>query len=253
MHKYLFSPNVPKRSTYRLQNDRVVALDSKLSNGFCPVACYTETPSFGQDDCQIINGAERTTTAYDSTDAVNTQFRVLPFWPHDVTLWFAMLEAQFGTARITSDKTKFQTVVANITRRTCSYARAAGTYCSPRRKRTTTYAGGHLKKELIKRLGDSKRVRKMLEDEHIGDRTPSQFYRNLKNLATPSTPDDFILTLWESRLPVHVQHKILPEAGRIVAISAERTATDSERLNRVLDAMEDALHEDEAGVVVDRR
>lgn len=46
---------------------------------------------------------------------VNTLLRVPPFWPHDVTLWFAMLEAQFGTARITSDKTKFQTAVANIT------------------------------------------------------------------------------------------------------------------------------------------
>lgn len=113
----------------------------------------------------------------------------------------------------------------------------------------------------------------MLEDEHIGDRTPFQFYRDLINLATPSTSNDFILTLWESRLPVHVQHvldaidekkaetltriadsihKILPEAGRIVAVSAERTATDSERLNRVLDAMEDALYEDETGVVVDR-
>lgn len=113
----------------------------------------------------------------------------------------------------------------------------------------------------------------MLEDEHIGDRTPSKFYRDLKDLATPSTPDDFILTLWDSRLPVSVQHvldamdekkaetltriadsihKILPEAGWIVAVNAERTATDSEQLNRVLDAMEDALHENEAGVVVDR-
>lgn len=45
---------------------------------------------------------------------------------------------------------------------------------------------------------DSKRVRKMLEDEHIGDRTPFQFYRDLINLATPSTSNDFILTLWES-------------------------------------------------------
>lgn len=117
---------------------------------------------------------------------------------------------------------------------------------------------------------DSKRVRKMLEDEHIGDRTPFQFYRDLINLATPchrmtlssrSGRADYrymcntFWTPWTKRKLTRIAdsiHKILPEAGRIVAVSAERTATDSERLNRVLDAMEDALYEDETGVVVDR-
>ena len=31
----------------------VAALDSKLSNGFCPVARYTKTLPFEQDDCQM--------------------------------------------------------------------------------------------------------------------------------------------------------------------------------------------------------
>lgn len=33
-----------------------------------------------------------------------------------------------------------------------------------------------------------------------------QFYRDLRNLATPSTSVDFILTHWENPLPVHVQY-----------------------------------------------
>ena len=38
----------------------------------------------------------------------------------------------------------------------------------------------------------------------MGDRKPSQFLRHLKGLA-PNVPDDFLRTIWASRLPPHVQ------------------------------------------------
>jgi hypothetical protein len=38
----------------------------------------------------------------------------------------------------------------------------------------------------------------------MGDRKPSQFLRHLKGLA-PDVPDDFLWTIWASRLPLHVQ------------------------------------------------
>ena len=104
---------------------------------------------------------------------------------------------------------------------------------------------------------------KLIEKEQIGDRTPSQLHRDLKYLATPSTLDDFILTIWESRLPVHMRHilsfvqnknaetrtrfadsihKIQTEEGRFVAVNEERTTRDSERQNHVRNAMEDLLN-----------
>ena len=39
----------------------------------------------------------------------------------------------------------------------------------------------------------------------MGDRKPSQFYRDLRNLATNALADDFILTVWEGRLPPRVR------------------------------------------------
>jgi hypothetical protein len=103
---------------------------------------------------------------------------------------------------------------------------------------------------------------KLIEKEQIGDRTPSQFHRDLKYLANLSTSDDFILTVWESRLPVHVHilasvqdknaetrarftdsiYEIQTEEGRFVAISEERTTRDNERQNHVRNAMEDRLN-----------
>ena len=38
----------------------------------------------------------------------------------------------------------------------------------------------------------------------MGDHKPSQFLRHLKSLA-PDVPDDFLLTIWASWLPSHVQ------------------------------------------------
>ena len=53
-----------------------------------------------------------------------------------------------------------------------------------------------LKSELTKRLGetDAKRVKKLIESEQLGDR------------SLYTITEDFILTVWEGRLPVHVQH-----------------------------------------------
>jgi hypothetical protein len=35
------------------------------------------------------------------------------------------------------------------------------------------------------------------------DRTPSQFYRDLKMLASLSISDDLVLTVWKNRLPAN--------------------------------------------------
>lgn len=101
----------------------------------------------------------------------------------------------------------------------------------------------------------------------MGDRKPSQFYRDLKKLASPSTSDDSILTLSRNRLPAHVQYVLevledpkvenliriadrikesCPEKGRIVAIETERT--EDKRQRRTSDTMNDRLCRIEAQI-----
>ena len=38
----------------------------------------------------------------------------------------------------------------------------------------------------------------------MGDRKPSQFLHHLKSLA-PDVPEDFLRSIWSSRLPPHIQ------------------------------------------------
>ncbi|KAJ8914237.1 hypothetical protein NQ315_003602 [Exocentrus adspersus] len=78
--------------------------------------------------------------------------------------------------------------------------------------------------ELIKCLSDSstQRVRKLLESEELGDRTPSQFLRQLRNLAGNNVPDDFIKTLWMNRLPA----SCLPACMCVLAVSLSLPLTE---------------------------
>lgn len=61
-----------------------------------------------------------------------------------------------------------------------------------------------LKNAFIKRASDSSsmRVRKLRQGKEIGDRTPSQFLRPLKNHAGTSINKGFLQILWLACLPV---------------------------------------------------
>jgi hypothetical protein len=61
---------------------------------------------------------------------------------------------------------------------------------------------------------------------------PSQFYWDLKKLASPSTLDDFILTLWRIQLPACIR--------RILAVADDSNA---EKFTRAADRIEEAYWE----------
>nr|XP_012146605.1 PREDICTED: uncharacterized protein LOC105663302 [Megachile rotundata] len=174
----------------------------------------------------------------DEVSVVSQNLRIPQFWPLKVALWFKLLKAHFTSARITKDETKFNITIANLGEKYIEQVEDIAV--------DSPESGQYelLKKELMKRLteSDSTRVRKLLEGEEIGDRTPSQFFRDLKKLGTSSVPDDFIVTLWKNRLPTNTQrvlaaatetnitaltemadriHEIRPERGHLASVSRD--------------------------------
>ncbi|XP_063635129.1 uncharacterized protein LOC134805855 [Cydia splendana] len=128
--------------------------------------------------------------------------KVPAFWADNPAVWFAQLEAQFDLARITSDSTKFYHAMAQLEREIAAEVEDI-IINPPKENKYLT-----LKTELIRRLSVSQqqKEKQLLMHEELGSRKPSQFLRHLIHLAGPTKlPENFIRTVWSSRLPLHLQ------------------------------------------------
>jgi hypothetical protein len=143
-----------------------------------------------------ISGAEQSDQA-----VCRVGVRIPPFWPEEPEVWFAQVESQFVLSNITADITKFHFVSGQLDQ---EYARIVkDVIIAP----PSTQKYEKLKSELIKRISFSreKKTLQLMQHEELGDRKPSQFLRHLRSLAGPKIPDDFLRTIWTSRLPPNVQ------------------------------------------------
>lgn len=134
--------------------------------------------------------------------------RVPPFYPQRPALWFAQLESQFVLSNVTTDATKYHYALSQLDP---VYAAEVEDIISDT---TSTNRYERLKAELIKRLSASRerKVKQLLTHEELGDRKPSQFLRHLKQLAGPDIPEEFMRTIWTSRLPSSTQSIIASQA-----------------------------------------
>lgn len=156
-------------------------------------------------------------------DVFKVGVRVPPFWPEEPEIWFAQVEGQFSISGINNDSTKFNYVIGQLDNQ---YSREVkDIIINP--PATNRYE--KLKTELIKRLSASneKKLKQLLMHEELGDRKPSQFLRHLKGLAGMDVPDDFLKTIWLSRLPREVQTVL---AGQAVTAQLDDLADLADRV-----------------------
>ena len=138
--------------------------------------------------------------------------KIPPFWPADPQVWFAQVEAQFSTWNITSQRTKFDHVVAALAPELATEVRDL--LLQP--PADTPY--DVLRAQLIKRTAASEQrhFRQLFTAEELGDRTPSQLLRRLQQLlgdaAGPNPDNTFLRELFLQRLPGHVR-MVLASSG----------------------------------------
>lgn len=184
-----------------------------------------------------------------SNAVCKVSIRAPPFWPEEPALWFAQMEAQFDLSGITADATKFNHVIGQLDHR---YAVEVKDIISnpPANKKYDK-----IKEELIIRLSVSKEQRflQLMRHEELGDRKPSQFLRHLRALAGEQIPEDFLKTVWSSRLPSNLQaliasqvkaslnelaesadkvHDIVPQALQVHATSSGSHVTEMSEIAR---------------------
>ncbi|XP_063897018.1 uncharacterized protein LOC135118570 [Helicoverpa armigera] len=153
----------------------------------------------------------------DSAESCRVGVRVPPFYPEKPALWFAQMDAQFALANIKTDETKYYYVTGHLDPKYADVVEDIIT--NP--PATDKYE--KLKAELIKRLSASReeKVKQLLMHEELGDRKPSQFYRHLLNLAGPGVPEEFLRTIWTSRLPAGTQTIVASQSKLDLAELAE--------------------------------
>lgn len=161
-------------------------------------------------------------------DVYRVGVRVPPFYPEKPALWFAQLESQFALANITSDATKYHHVMGGLDPIYAAHVEdIVEAPAAPDKYE-------RLKTELVRRLSASKekKVQQLLTHEELGDRKPSQFLRHLRHLAGPSVPEDFLRTIWTSRLPSSTQTIIASQAKA----SLEEVAELADRIQDLVPA-----------------
>lgn len=134
-------------------------------------------------------------------DICRVAVRPPPFWPQEPAVWFAQLEGNFVLSGIKDDDTKYYYVTSTLEQKYAAEVKDIIT--SPPEKGKYD----KLKAEIIKRLSASreKEMKQLLMHEELGDRKPTQFLRHLQHLAGPHVPEEFLKTIWTSRLPSSLQ------------------------------------------------
>ena len=114
-----------------------------------------------------------------SVDVSAVSLKLPPFWPADPEIWFAQVEAQFACRRITSQKSKFDHIVASLSPEFAAEVRDL-LFRPPADNPYTA-----LKEQLTKctALLEQCQLQQLFTGEELGDQKPTQLLRRMQQLA----------------------------------------------------------------------
>lgn len=143
------------------------------------------------------------------TELARVAFRAPSFWRNNPELWFIQIESSFRISGITSDQTKFHSVVAALD---CEVLTIVSDIL---KNPPTENLYDTLKARIIKHFAETEtvRLRLLFQELSLGDKKPSHLLNEMQNLASGQMTDEGIKALWLQRLPIEMQ--------QILSVSSE--------------------------------
>ncbi|XP_050338295.1 uncharacterized protein LOC126764687 [Bactrocera neohumeralis] len=150
--------------------------------------------------------------------------RLPQFLPSDPDLWFTQIDGLLHINRITSDVSKYYTVITVLDAETLRQVSDVA------RNPPDMDKYDKLKKELIARFSESKekQLMKLLTGIELFNKKPSQLLREMRDLAGNNVSKEALSTLWLQRMPNNVR-----------CILSACKCTDLENLAEVADRIVD--------------
>ncbi|KPU81830.1 uncharacterized protein Dana_GF26653 [Drosophila ananassae] len=141
--------------------------------------------------------------------------KIPPFWTEHPELWLSQIEAQFVLAGITTDDTKFNTILASI--EAPVLARIADAIVN--QPGTGNYE--NLKSCILERFCESeqKKIQKLISETDLGAKRPTQLLNELNALAANKVDETFLKALWLQRLPTQVQAILQASDARLADLA----------------------------------
>jgi len=150
------------------------------------------------------DGSVPSTSATNATPEIARVSTKLPsFWEDSPAAWFAAAEAEFDVSNVIRERTRYSYLISALPKDVLK--KVMDVVSTPSQDQPYTY----LKTQLLERLtiSEEQRISQLLYHVEMGDRSPSEFYRHMVQLAGNSAnlTTELIRKLWLSRLPKTIE------------------------------------------------
>lgn len=145
-----------------------------------------------------VDGAE----ANAANGRINTiQIKIPPFWKADPELWFLQVEAQFATASIRADLSKYNHIVGKLD--TDTLTAVSDIVKNPPDANKYQALKTRLTNQFME--SDRQKLKTLFGDLTLNDEKPSDLLRKMKDKSCRKVADDLMQELWNNRLPQQIQ------------------------------------------------
>lgn len=132
-------------------------------------------------------------------------------------IWFAQIEHIFRVARVTSERTMYSELVSQM--EPSVLASVGDIFLLPEEQQTYS----NLKRLLMKQYSESEseRLQRLLQDQVLDDKKPSDLLREMRNLAQGKLEENILRHLWEQRLPQTVRMILTSNNGSLAQVAEQ--------------------------------